>query len=205
LAAGKKILVVGPNANLTDAFIGDYRPAACAGTGPTTKWGNTWCQKTGLMAISEHNKGGSTLFAAGGCKDGPPCTQLDNDALAATVAMAKGVDAIVLVQGLKTTDDDRDQNTNGEGRDRSTIALPGDQANITRALMKVAAEQHVPLVVVLLTGGSISVDGLKGSTNTAVISAGFGGEAGGEALADVLFGAYNPSGRLAHTMYAESW
>ena len=57
---------------------------------------------------------------------------------------------------------------------------------------------------VLFHGGAMSLGPLKDAT-PAIVSAGYGGEAASDALADVLFGDYNPSGKLAATWYPPSF
>ena len=61
-----------------------------------------------------------------------------------------------------------------QGKDRHSIGLPGNQAELVTA----ALATKKPLVVVILSGGSVSVDALAGAPNTAVVYAGFGGESG---------------------------
>ena len=84
--------------------------------------------------------------------------------------------------------------TEGEGRDRSDLSLPGVQADLVRAI----AATGVPTVVVLINGGPVIMkDWLD--TVPAVIEAWYPGERGGQAIAEVLFGEVNPSGRLPIT------
>ena len=62
-----------------------------------------------------------------------------------------------------------------------------------------------PTVLVVLGGGAVSVGFAKAHPAVAIISMGSGGQAGAQALAEVLLGTVSPSGRLPHTMYGESW
>ena len=62
-----------------------------------------------------------------------------------------------------------------------------------------------PTVLVLIGGGSISVGFAKAHPAVSIISMAAGGQAGAQALSEVLMGAVSPSGRLPHTMYAEGW
>jgi len=82
------------------------------------------------------------------------------------------------------------------GGDRTDIALPAAQQ---RLLERVHALGK-PVVLVLLGGSAISVTWADAHV-PAILQAWYPGEAGGEALADVLFGDYNPSGRLPVTVY----
>ena len=201
--SAKTVALIGPLANITDVFLGDYRPAACPGPARPAPQG-TACLPTLSELLSKRLAGtGSKVILAEGCGDqgdaGVPCsgTAVTPDVTAALQA----ADVIVLAIGEKTTDNDSSGNTGGEGRDRDSIALPGLQAQLVTA----ALATHKPVVAVILSGGSVSVDALAGSSNTAVVYAGFGGESGQNAIIDVLFGDAPASGRLAFTVYPESW
>ena len=89
--------------------------------------------------------------------------------------------------------------TDGEGHDRHSVGLPGQQA----VLAQVALTANKPTVVVLVGGGSIGFAANR--SHVAVLAAGFGGEKGGEALAAALFGDESPSGRLTATAYSAQW
>jgi beta-glucosidase len=88
--------------------------------------------------------------------------------------------------------------TVGEGNDTETLALPGVQ----RELVEAVRDTGTPVVMVLLTGRPYAigwaVDG--GAAPAAVLQAFFPGEEGGTALAGVLSGRVNPSGRLSVTL-----
>ena len=59
-----------------------------------------------------------------------------------------------------------------------------------------------PVVVVFMNGGAVDAsDVVKNSKVHAILGVGYPGQAGGQGLADVLFGAYNPAGRLTQTWY----
>jgi beta-glucosidase len=108
---------------------------------------------------------------------------------------------VLLFVGEKVTDNDSGDNTGGEGHDRDTIALPGQQP----ALVRAAVASGKQVVVVILSGGSVSVDVVKNASNVAVVYPGFGGETGQDAILDVLFGDAPATGRLPFTVYPESW
>jgi beta-glucosidase len=82
----------------------------------------------------------------------------------------------------------------GEFRDRASLALPGRQEE----LIKRIAAAGKPTVVVLVGGSAITMTHWI-DTVPAVIDVWYPGEAGGDAVADVLFGDYNPAGRLPVT------
>jgi beta-D-xylosidase 4 len=205
--SGKTLAVIGPLANLTDAFIGDYGAKSCPGSAPADGgFGNqsdavktaTWCLRTALQEITKANAGGETTFAAG-CDD-PKCATEDN---ATAVATASAADIIVMILGLDTTRIPYQAGpgtTNSESHDRRTIGLPGRQAALAEAVIAVGK----PTILVVVGGGSVSVDFAKGKPHVAVVATGFGGEAGASALSSVLVGESNPSARLAATIYNQT-
>jgi beta-glucosidase len=81
----------------------------------------------------------------------------------------------------------------GEFRDRALLGLPGRQP----ALIEAVAATGTPVVVVLIGGSAITMAWLDRAR--AIVDAWYPGEAGGDAVADVLFGDHNPSGRLPVT------
>ncbi len=80
--------------------------------------------------------------------------------------------------------------------DRTDLDLPGVQ----EALLQAVAATGKPLVVVLLNGSAIAVNWAEQNA-AAIVELWYPGEEGGTALADVLFGDYNPAGRLPVTFY----
>ena len=84
-----------------------------------------------------------------------------------------------------------------EGRDRTTLALPGNQERLAEAV--IAANPRT--VVVLMSAGPLTVPWLKQHA-PAMLQAWWLGEEGGDAIADVIFGDTNPAGRLPYTVYA---
>lgn len=146
LNTSMRIAVVGPSANVTDLFLGDYRPAACPGTtAPAPE--STQCLQTIYQALQ--SKLGSNLVGfAPGCTDGPSCNHLDLAPVQSAVANA---DIIVGVFGTKTTDNCNFGNTNQEGTDRSTIGMPGHQENITAALLATGK----PVVLIVVSDGTL--------------------------------------------------
>ena len=107
----------------------------------------------------------------------------------AAVAAAKAADYAVLMMGI-------DGQVEGEGHDRTLTTLPGNQSDLVLAVLAVQPNT----VLVLVHGGAMSIGVLKGAT-PAIVDAFYGGEMAAPALASVLFGDYNPTGKLAVTMY----
>ena len=89
-----------------------------------------------------------------------------------------------------------DGSQEAEGTDRYATTLPGLQPKLVDAVLAL----RKPTVLVLLNGGAMSLGAAK-QTAPAIVEAFYGGEAGAQAIADVLFGEHNPSGKLAATMY----
>ena len=95
-----------------------------------------------------------------------------------------------------------------EGEEGCTLEadLAGDKRDIALykaqlEVLKAALESTTPVVLVLLNGSAITLGGIENKVS-AIIEAWYPGEMGGTAIADVLFGRYNPAGRLPVTFYA---
>jgi len=92
-----------------------------------------------------------------------------------------------------------DQTVEREGHDRVDITLPGVQEQFASAILAVGK----PTVTVLINGGIIAIDTLK-NTSPAIIETFYPGYWGGVAIADVIFGDYNPGGKLPVTYYSNN-
>lgn len=109
------------------------------------------------------------------------CT--DDKLFSAAVGAARNADATVLVVGL-------DQSIEAEFRDRTGLLLPGRQQDL---VSKVAAASRGPTILVLMSGGPIDVSFAQNDPRIGgILWAGYPGQAGGAAIADVLFGTFNP-------------
>jgi beta-glucosidase len=82
------------------------------------------------------------------------------------------------------------------GGDRTNLNLPAAQEK----LMDAVTATGKPVIVVLTNGGALSVNKAQEKAS-AILLAGYGGQQGGNAVADILFGDYNPAGRLPVTYY----
>jgi beta-glucosidase len=107
------------------------------------------------------------------------------------IAIAAQAEVAVVFAGLSESDE-------SEGFDRTTLDLPSDQVALIRAVAAVTPST----VVVLSNGGVVSLEAWHGDVD-AIIEGFLLGQATGGALADVLFGAVNPSGKLAETIPRE--
>jgi beta-glucosidase len=108
-----------------------------------------------------------------------------------SVAAAAGYDAVVVYAGT-------DESTATEGRDRTTLALPGAQAS----LISQVAAANPNTVVYLETLGQVDLSGIADRV-PAILWSSYNGQQKGVALADVVTGAVNPSGRLPFSWYAD--
>merc|ERR1712048_826855 len=111
------------------------------------------------------------------------------DNITAAVQVAQAADAVLLFMGI-------DGKIEGEEHDRANCTLPGLQPKLVQEV----AALNKPSVMVLIHGGAMCLGSLKDGIPT-IVDAFYGGERGSDALAAVLFGDYNPSGKLPVTMY----
>jgi len=115
------------------------------------------------------------------------------------VSAAKEADAVILVLGLSQRLEGEEMPIKTEGflgGDRTSLNLPAVQENLLGAI----AATGKPVIVVLTNGGALSVNKAQEKAS-GVLLAGYGGQQGGNAVADVLFGDFNPAGRLPVTYY----
>ena len=118
---------------------------------------------------------------------------------AEAVDAAKQADTVVLVLGLSSRLEGEEMNVREPGflgGDRLDIKLPARQ----QGLLEAVAATGKPLVVVLLSGSALAVNWANEHAS-AIVQAWYPGEEGGTAIADTLFGDYNPAGRLPVTFY----
>ncbi len=122
------------------------------------------------------------------------------NASAETIASrVKEADVIVFVGGIsaKLEGEDMPVDIDGfKGGDRTNIELP----KVQNQLMKALKATGKPVVFVNMSGSAIGFE-WEAQNIPSILQAWYGGQAGGEAIADVLFGDYNPAGRLPVTFY----
>ncbi len=115
------------------------------------------------------------------------------------VASARQADVVVMFLGISPLVEGEEMEVKLEGfrgGDRTDISLPQPQEQLLREVQAVGK----PTVVVLLNGSALAVNWANEHV-PAILEAWYPGEEGGRAVADVLFGDYNPSGRLPVTFY----
>ena len=121
------------------------------------------------------------------------------DALEALASRAAESDVIIFVGGISPAVEGEELRLSLEGfagGDRERIELPEIQSRVLKALHATGK----PVIFVLCTGSAIALEQNEGDYD-ALITAWYGGQEGGTAVADVISGAYNPSGRLPITFY----
>lgn len=191
----KSIAVVGPNADVMYNQLGDY-------TAPQDRSQII----TVLDGIRKAVSSSTQIRYVKGCaiRD---TTATD---ISSAVDAAKASDVTILVvggssardfktkyisTGAATVSDEKDQLLSdmdcGEGYDRNTLDLLGDQLKLMQALIATGK----PLVVVYIQGRPLNMN-LASEKAQALLTAWYPGEQGGAAIADILFGNYNPAGRL---------
>lgn len=109
------------------------------------------------------------------------------------------VDAIVFAGGISPQLEGEEMRVDYpgfNGGDRTTIQLPAVQT----ALLKALQSTGKPIVFVMMTGSAIATP-WESNNIPAIVNAWYGGQSAGTAIADVLFGDYNPAGRLPVTFY----
>jgi beta-glucosidase len=103
------------------------------------------------------------------------------------VEKAKKSDIVILAVGS-------DEETVGENRSRTSLKLPGNQLDLVKAIQRTGK----PVVVVLINGRPLTINWTEKHV-PAILEAWFPGEFGGDAIAETLFGEYNPGGKLTVT------
>ncbi len=178
-------LPLNKNAIKTLAVIGPFADYAETGANYTGEYSTFVKPLDGIRAAVA--PGTTILYARG---SGIVETDDPEASLAEAVAAAKKADVAVLFLGVN-------QLLEREGINRQYINLPPVQLRLLQSVLKV----NPKTVVVLLNGGPVSL-ARQDAAIPAILDMFWAGEEGGTAIADVLFGSYNPSGRLPYTVYA---
>lgn len=188
----KKIAVIGPNADNIYNMLGDY-------TAPQT----TVSVVTVLEGIKNKVANGDVIYAKG-------CAIRDTSRIGIHDALnaAASADVVVMVMGGSSARDFSSEYEetgaakvsanlisdmeSGEGYDRATLNLMGLQLELIQEIKKLGK----PIILVLIKGRPLLLEGIIQEVD-AIVDAWYPGMQGGNALADVLFGDYNPGGRLS--------
>ncbi|CAI0467087.1 unnamed protein product [Linum tenue] len=176
VARHRTIAVIGPNSDVTVTMIGNYAGVACGYTTPLQGIAR-YSRTLHENACADVSCGGAQRFGA-------------------AEAIARQADATVLVMGL-------DQSIEAEFRDRAGLLLPGHQQEL---ISRVARVSKGPTILVLMSGSPIDVTFAKNDPRiSAIVWAGYPGQNGGTAIADVIFGQTNPHGKLPMTWYPQDY
>ena len=181
----KKIAVCGPNANEEGYALTHYGPLAVEVT-------------TVLEGIQEKTKGKAEVLYTKGCDlvdahwpeseiIDDPLTDDEQAEIDKAVENARQADVAVVVLG-------GGQRTCGENKSRTSLDLPGRQLQLLQAIQATGK----PVVLILINGRPLSINWADKFV-PAILEAWYPGSKGGTALADILFGDYNPGGKLTVT------
>jgi len=175
ISKSKRILVTGPLADAPDDVLGPWHARGEAKDAISV-----------LAGLRERAaRSGMSIAVAEGVGLDAACNALPGDdaRIAEVMARAADSDLIIAVLGER-------ESQSGEAKNRAHLDLPGNQQLLVEAL----ARTGKPLVVVLLTGRALAVPVLV-ERSGALVHAFFPGVEAGHAIADVLFGDYNPGGK----------
>ena len=186
-----KIAVVGPNADNINALLGNYHGTPSS---PVT-FINGLNDYVGKRAEITYSIGVDLV------KDGADGLNLLSDSIIKDV---KRADLAVFVGGLDATWEGEEMpggiNVDGfYNGDRTRIEMPEIQQNAIKAMI----DTGTPVVLVLMAGSSIALNGLEKELE-AILMAWYPGQRGGDATTSVLFGDYNPAGKLPVTFYSST-
>ncbi len=185
--AGKRILLTGPTADDNFTLLGCYSfPSHVGSRYPEMPVGIAI--PTVLEAIRSEFAGAEVSYTQGVSVDGP-----DTDGIAGAVAAARDADLVITLLGDRAGLFGR--GTSGEGCDAADMKLPGAQQELLEALL----DSGTPVVVVLVEGRPYAL-GSAPERAAAILATFFPGEEGAGAIAGVLSGRVNPSGRLPVTI-----
>ncbi len=184
------IAVIGPNANSRSALIGNYH-------GTSSRY------ITILEGIQDELKDSSIKVRySEGCHLSldkvEDQSQYKNDRLSEALAVATMSDLSIICVGLDETleGEEGDAGNSYASGDKKDLRLPGFQHQLIEELDKL----NKPYIVILLAGSSIDLNFAKENAS-AILLGWYPGARGGKAIADILFGYENPSGKLSITFY----
>ena len=184
----KSIGVIGPNADSRKALVGNYEGTASR-------------YVTVLEGIEDYVGERARVYYSEGChlyQDRTSNLAQENDRMSEVKAVCSVSDVIVAVLGLDSSVEGEEGDTGNEfaSGDKLDLKFPGLQSEILRA----AYESGKPVILVSMTGSAMELD-WEDSHIPAIIQAWYPGATGGRAVAELIFGAYSPEGKLPVTFY----
>ncbi|MCR5268914.1 MAG: glycoside hydrolase family 3 C-terminal domain-containing protein [Lachnospiraceae bacterium] len=188
----KTIGVIGPTADLRSVLEGNYNGTASE-------------YVTNLNGIRSEF-GGRILYSQGAhlYLDATSALSKHDDLLAEAAATVENSDITILCVGLDATIEGEEGDTGNmfASGDKTSLNLPESQIRLAKCVMKTAKEHAKKVIVVLNAGSAIDLSFLTDDA-AAIVDCWYSGGFGGRALAEVLFGKVNPSGRLPVTFYRD--
>ncbi len=175
-AAAKSIAVIGPLGDSKEDMIGSWSAAGDRKTRPVTLLEGMQAGAPNGTSVA-YAKGASYAFEDAGKSDG----------FAEAIALAQKSDVIIAAVGERW-------DMTGEAASRTSLDLPGNQ----QALLEELKKTGKPIILVLMSGRPNSIEWADANVD-AILEAWYPGTMGGHAIADVLYGRYNPSGKLPVT------
>ena len=188
----QKIAIIGPNADNVYNMLGDYTAPQAAGSvitlfeGIRTKVGSELVTYAKGCAVRDTVRSGfpEAMVAA---------TAADVVIMAVGGSSARDFSSEYEDTGAaRVSRESVSDMESGEGYDRSTLELMGNQLELIRAVKK----SGKPLILIFIKGRPLLMEGIIQEAD-AIVDAWYPGSQGGHAIADVLFGDYNPAGRLS--------
>ena len=182
----KTIAIIGPNANDMEVPLGNYN-------------GEPAHVITALEGIQNVLGKNVKLVYQKGCYIIDTVNYDRDPDFKPAIEIATHADAIVFVGGIspRLEGEELKLNIDGfKGGDKTNLDLPAVQTALLKELIKTGK----PLVLVLMNGSALSIN-WENENIDGILEGWYGGEAAGQAIADALFGNYNPSGRLPVTFY----
>ncbi|CAD5168798.1 unnamed protein product [Musa acuminata subsp. malaccensis] len=172
----KKLALVGPHTNATEAMIGNYEGTPCRYVSP-------------LDAFSAEGKVEYDL----GCTVW--CWEKESHQRAKEIAAR--ADATIIFAGISLE-------VEAESRDRDDLFIPYSQSNF---ITEVTEASKGPVILVIFSAGGLDISSIArdNAKVSAILWAGYPGAEGGRAIADVVYGRYNPGGRLPITWFESEY
>jgi len=185
----KTLAIIGPNAREVLHLHGDYSyavhiPSVQAWRRKKAEW-KDYTKTVSVFEGIKNKLPQAELLYAKGCELSDHSRQGFDEA----INIAKKAEVIIAVMGEKSGL--FQQSLSGEGSDRADLGLPGVQTELLKELNTLGK----PIVLILVNGRPLTIKWEKENIS-AIIEAWYPGEEGGNAIADVLFGDYNPGGKL---------
>ena len=182
------VAVIGPNSDQTFVLLGNYN-------------GTPSDPVTPLRGIKEKLAGKSEVLYAQGCSwaAGMPSEKSAEAMKEEALSVAKKANVIIMCMGITPRLEGEEMKVTVDGfrgGDRTRIDLPDVQQELIKEIYSLGK----PVVLVLLNGSALAINWEKDNI-PAIVETWYGGQAAGQAIADVLFGDYNPGGRLPVTFY----